>query len=211
MEIRSERLLLRAWRRGDEAALVRHGNSHAVWRNLTDRFPHPYTRKDAVTWIRRVKEQGMPPQSFAIVFQDEPVGGVGFERMLDLNRLTAEFGYWISEAYWGRGFATEAALCASAYAFAQFDFERLQASVLEWNEPSRRVLEKAGFTLEGRLRKNCVKEGRVADSWIYGLLRHEVMARSPAQLENAGPASSSLGSHSPPAQTRAVEPASRKL
>ena len=180
MVIRSERLLLRAWRRGDEAALVRHGNNHAVWRNLTDRFPHPYTRKDAVRWIRRVREQGVPPQSLAIVFQDEPVGGVGFERMQDLSRLTAEFGYWISEAYWGRGFATEAARCASAYAFAEFDFERLQALVLEWNEPSRRVLEKTGFTLEGRLRKHCIKEGRVVDSWVYGLLRDEVTALSPS-------------------------------
>src|SRR5215469_6468861 len=148
MEIRSERLLLRAWRRGDEAALVRHGNNHAVWENLTDRFPHPYTRKDAAIWIRRVREQGLPPQSFAIIYQDEPVGGVGFERMQDLSRL-----------------ATEAARSASAYAFAEFDFERLQASVLEWNQPSCRVLEKAGFTLEGRLRRHCVKEGRVVDSF----------------------------------------------
>ena len=176
MEIQTERLLLRAWRRGDEAALVRHGNNHAVWKNLTDRFPHPYTRKDAATWIRRVRAQGLPPQSLAIVYRDEPVGGVGFERMQDLSRLTAEFGYWISAAFWGRGFATEAARSASAYAFAEFDFERLQASVLEWNEPSCRVLEKAGFTLEGRLRRHCVKEGRVVDSFVYGLLRHEVDA-----------------------------------
>jgi RimJ/RimL family protein N-acetyltransferase len=178
MEIRSERLLLRAWRRGDEAALVRHGNNHAVWKNLTDRFPHPYTRKDAVTWIRRVRAQGLPPQSLAIVYEDEPVGGVGFERMQDLSHLTAEFGYWISEAFWGRGFATEAARCASAYAFTQFDFERLQASVLEWNKSSCRVLEKVGFSLEGRLRRHCVKEGRVVDSFVYGLLRHELDARS---------------------------------
>jgi len=198
MEIRSHRLVLRTWRRGDEAALVRHGNNYAVWRNLTDRFPHPYTRKDAVTWIRRVREQGKPPQSFAIVFHGEPVGGVGFERMQDLNRLTAEFGYWISEAYWGRGFATEAARCASTYAFAQFDFERLQASVLEWNVSSRRVLEKVGFLLEGRLRKHCVKEGRVVDSWLYGLLRHEAKTRATSEPEIEATGSPRLGSRRPP-------------
>jgi len=150
MEIQSERLLLRAWRRGDEAALVRHGNNHAVWKNLTDRFPHPYTRKDAATWIRRVRAQGLPPQSLAIVYRDEPVGGVGFERMQDLSHLTAEFGYWISEAFWGRGFATEAALACRDYAFAKLHKPRVISLVRPENEPSQGVARNLGMEIVGR-------------------------------------------------------------
>ncbi len=120
-----------------------------------------------------MKEQGELPQNLAIVFEGGPVGGVGFKRQNDLNRLTAETGYWVGEAYWGRGLATEALRLATAYAFDRFDFERVQACVLEGNPASRRVVEKAGFALEGRLRRNAVKDGEVMDSWVYARLRVE--------------------------------------
>jgi ribosomal-protein-alanine N-acetyltransferase len=167
VEIQCPRILLRPWRRGDEPALVRHANNRKIWRNLRDRFPHPYTPSDAEEWIRSVEDQGEPTLSFAIVLDAEPVGAVGLERFSDVERRVAEIGYWLSETHWGKGFATEAVIFASAYAFAALDIDRLHAGVFEWNPASCRVLEKAGFRLEARLRKSVFKDGRTIDRLLY--------------------------------------------
>ena len=57
------------------------------------------------------------------------------------------------------------------YAFASFDLIRLEAYVLEWNPASCRVLEKAGFVQEARLRKRVTKDGKAIDELLYGLVR----------------------------------------
>lgn len=172
MEIRGPRVTLRPWLEGDEDALVTHAGSPAVWRNLTDRFPHPYTREDAEHWIE-IANPGPKPSNLAIVYEGQPVGGVGFERGSDLHRLTAEVGYWLGERLWGLGLATEACGLLVDYAWSEFDFERLEASVLAWNPASGRVLQKCGFRLECLQRRNIVKDGHVLNSWLYYQLRHD--------------------------------------
>ena len=136
-------LTLRPWRTGDEAALVRHGDNRRIWRNLTNQFPSPYTREDAVAWIHHANALPDDAIHHAIEVDGEPVGGVGFARLADLQSRTAEIGYWVGEAHWGRGVATEALRRHTALAFAEMDFVRLQAGVLAWNPASCRVLEKA--------------------------------------------------------------------
>ena len=58
-----------------------------------------------------------------------------------------------------------------ASAFEQFDLTRLEAGVFSWNPASARVLEKCGYTLEGRARAALIKDGRVGDRLLYGLIR----------------------------------------
>ena len=88
-----------------------------------------------------------------------------------MYRRTAEVGYWLGEPFWGQGIATHALQAFTEYAFATFDLVRLQAFVKEWNPASARVLEKCGFTLEGRLRKNVTKDGKTVDQLLYALVR----------------------------------------
>lgn len=167
MEIQCARVSLRPWRRGDERALVRHADNPKIWRNLRDRFPHPYTWSDAVEWIRIVEGQGEPALHFAIVLDGEAIGSVGFERLADVERRVAEIGYWLGERHWGKGIATEAVITASTYAFETFEIDRLHARVFEWNPASCRVLEKAGYGLEARLRRSAFKDGRTIDQLLY--------------------------------------------
>lgn len=171
MELRGERVVLRPWEPGDEQPLVALADDRRVWRNLADRFPHPYTRLDAEQWIRAAGSPSRDALHLAIVAAEEIVGGIGLTRLPDLQRLTAEIGYWVGVPYWNRGFATEALGLASEAAWRHYDFVRLQASVLERNEASKRVLEKAGYALEARLRRHSVKDGRVCDTWLYVRLR----------------------------------------
>lgn len=170
MEMKLARCTLRPWRKGDEPSLVRYANNRNVSGNLKDRFPFPYTDADAREWIEHVAGRE-PACNFAIVVDGTAVGGIGIELGQDVFRRSAEIGYWLGEPFWGRGIASEALRAATDYAFATFDIIRLEAGVFGWNPASARVLEKAGYTLEGRLRQAIVKDGRVGDRLLYGLLR----------------------------------------
>jgi RimJ/RimL family protein N-acetyltransferase len=167
----SNKISLRRWRDVDVDALERHANNRAVWLNLRDLFPHPYTRKDAEAWIAHCSNLQEPILQFAIDLDGEPVGGIGLETFGDVHRLTAEVGYWVAEPFWGRGIATAALIETTAYAFDRFPFERLQAMVFAWNSRSARVLEKAGYTLEGTLQRSIFKDGRLIDSLLYARVR----------------------------------------
>jgi [ribosomal protein S5]-alanine N-acetyltransferase len=158
---------LRRWRPNDLDPLVRYADNFNVWRNLRDRFPYPYTRAHGEEWLARQAQVREPLMNFAIDLDGDFAGGIGFERYPDINRLTAEIGYWVAEPFWGRGLATLALQQATDYAFHHFDFERIQATVFAWNAASARVLEKAGYQLEARLRRNVIKDGTITDTLMY--------------------------------------------
>lgn len=170
MELDLGHFRLRAWRRGDEESLIRHANNPKIWRNVRDRFPHPYTRADADSWIEIASSQ-TPITNFAIEVDGAAGGGIGVMLQDDVSRKSAEIGYWLGEAYWGRGIVTAAVRAVTDYAFATFDLCRLYANVFEWNPASMRVLEKAGYEFEGRRRKSAIKEGQIIDEVVYAIIR----------------------------------------
>ncbi len=172
MEVDLSVARVRPWRWGDEASLVRYANNRAIWRNLRDRFPHPYTGADARAWLE-LQVGSAPVTNFAIEVENEAAGGIGLELQEDVARRSAEIGYWLGEPYWGRGIATEAVSAVTAYGFQRFDLVRIYASVFEWNPASMRVLAKAGYELEGRLRKAVTKDGAVIDRFLYAIIRDE--------------------------------------
>lgn len=163
---------LRPWRRGDEAGLARQANNRKVWINLRDSFPHPYTVADAEQWIGFATAE-RPPTHFAITMLEAVAGGIGFALQQDVYRRSAEVGFWLGEAYWGRGIATAALEAVTTFAFGSFDLCRLYAFVYEWNAASMRVLEKAGYAREGCLRRAVIKDGRTVDQYLYALVREE--------------------------------------
>jgi RimJ/RimL family protein N-acetyltransferase len=167
MKIETERLVLRPWRTGDEEALVRHANNRKVWINLRDRFPHPYTLQDARDWIARHAADPEPVPNMAIEHAGEAIGGIGLMPMEDVARFNAEVGYWLGEAFWGRGFAAEALAGFTGYVFESFPVERLEAWVFATNPASARVLEKAGYEYEATLRRSAFKDGQFLDCHLY--------------------------------------------
>ncbi|WP_329471346.1 GNAT family N-acetyltransferase [Streptomyces sp. NBC_01723] len=93
------------------------------------------------------------------------------ERNADFR--SASMGYCLEEAMWGHGYATEAAHALLRWGFDTLDLNRVQAEADTRNAASARVLEKIGFVREGTLREDCVVNGDVSDTWVYGLLRRE--------------------------------------
>ena len=168
-----ENVEIRLWQKGDEDVLPGLANNRRIWRNLTNRFPHPYGRDDAVSWIGVANSDPENARHFAIVAEGDVVGGVGFERLQDLSTRSAEIGYWIGEPYWERGIVTLALQAATIIAFNDFDFARIQAEVLEWNPASCRVLEKAGFSREGVYTNHIFRNREFCDQILYAKLRED--------------------------------------
>jgi [ribosomal protein S5]-alanine N-acetyltransferase len=171
VELKLTTCIVRSWKWSDRDAIVRHANNKNVWINLRDRFPHPYTLSDARNWLDMVVG-AKPETNFAIVVGDEAVGGIGYTVQPDVGRRSAEIGYWLGEEFWGRGIATEALIAVTEHAFAtNDDLCRLYAHVFDWNPASARVLEKAGYAFEGRLKKSVTKNGQTIDQLMYAAIR----------------------------------------
>jgi [ribosomal protein S5]-alanine N-acetyltransferase len=157
---------LRRLRPGDEEALRANANDRDVWRNVRDRFPHPYHLGDAAWWIANSGET-----HFGIEVDGVIAGCIGFDRDEDVFRLGAEIGYWLGRNHWGKGIATAAVSALTDRIFTTTDIVRLYAGVFSWNPGSARVLEKCGYVLEGRKKNAVFKDGQLIDELLYAKVK----------------------------------------
>ena len=166
MELILQHARVRPFRASDVPAIVRHANNRKIWLNLRDRFPHPYTKSDAQHFLRMV--HSMEPVTFlAIDVDGEAAGSIGYVIQQDVERVSAEIGYWLGESFWGRGIATEAVTAVTGHAIEQHRLTRVFALPFASNAASCRVLEKAGYVLEARLRRSAIKDGVIQDQCQY--------------------------------------------
>jgi RimJ/RimL family protein N-acetyltransferase len=162
--------IVRDWTTDDLAPLVRHANNRRVWINLRDRFPHPYLEPHGRQFLEHVSQLSSPTV-WAIEMNGEAVGGIGLEPLTDVERISAEIGYWLGEPHWGRGVMTEVLRGVTRYAFAHYDLTRIFALPFADNPGSIRVLEKAGYVIEGRLRQSAIKDGVIRDQLLFAAYR----------------------------------------
>ncbi|WP_229311389.1 GNAT family N-acetyltransferase [Larkinella rosea] len=167
---------LRSWRDGDEFSLSEQANNRKIWDRVRDFFPHPYTVRDASSWIR-MNRSYQQPVNLAIDIGGKAVGNVGFTIKEDIYRHNAEIGYWLGESHWGQGIMTEVLPAMVNYIFTNFQVNRLFGCVLEGNSVSMRVLEQAGFRPEAVLKKAAIKNNQYLDEHIFAILREEFVAR----------------------------------
>lgn len=177
---------LRPWRATDADSLARHADDRSVWLGLRDAFPHPYTLEDARRFLAQVAAQ-RPTTFFALEVEGEAAGGIGLSLGADVERLSAELGYWLARRHWGRGIATAAVLAFSRDRMRHHGLERIFALPYARNAASRRVLEKAGFQLEGCLRNAVVKDGVLQDQMVYALLRERARDGATPVAGDRGP------------------------
>ncbi len=157
---------LRRWRDGDQPSLVQHANDEGVARWLRDGFPHPYTAADADGWVDHAGT-ALAGLVFAIDVDGKAVGSVGLMPGADVFAWSAEVGYWLGRAFWGRGLAPLALAALSAHALGPMGYLRLYAGVFAGNERSARVLAKCGYELEGVRRAAVVKRGTMYDEAVW--------------------------------------------
>jgi ribosomal-protein-alanine N-acetyltransferase len=161
---------LRPWTSADLDSLVRHANNPDIAKNLTNKFPYPYTTEHGKNFIE-FATKNTPRNILAIDINGEAVGGIGVHPQEDVQCKNAELGYWLAEPFWGNGIITKAIEQMVGYGFKNFDITRIYARPYGTNVASQRVLEKAGFVLEGRFEKTLFKNGEYLDELIYAVRR----------------------------------------
>ncbi len=166
----TENFILRPWQLSDKLSLTENANNIHIWNNVRDYFPHPYTVNDGERYINLVMKKPKPHTEFAIDVENKAVGGIGIVLNPDVERITAEIGYWLGEAYWNRGIMTHVVKEMTEYVFEHFPILKLYAPVFEFNIASQKVLEKAGFQREAILKKGAIKNGKIIDIYYYSLL-----------------------------------------
>jgi RimJ/RimL family protein N-acetyltransferase len=171
-----ERCTLRGLLPSDAPTLQRHADDTAVWRNLFDGFPHPYTMADAQAWCGGGwRDAG---DVFGIVVDGGVIGCVGATPVTAPGRsCNAEVGWWIGQTNWGRGIAADALAVFTAWIWPQRpQLTRLFATIFLRNPASMRVADKAGYQREGLLPRSIVKAGEVIDSVLYASYRPQKSA-----------------------------------
>jgi RimJ/RimL family protein N-acetyltransferase len=163
---------LRALTLDDAPSLQRHADDEAVWRNLFEGFPRPYTLVDAQTWCSTGSRAPAMGHVWGIEVDDQVVGCISLRPDAGWLRCNAEVGYWIGQAYWRRGITSEALALVTAWAWANRpELMRLYAPIFAWNEGSQAVARNCGYFLEAQLRCSAIKDGRVIDRVQYAALR----------------------------------------
>jgi ribosomal-protein-alanine N-acetyltransferase len=182
MKILCRGCLLRPLVAADAESLARHANDHAVWKNLRDRFPYPYSVADARAYIAHVASSRIQT-SFGVVVEDQAIGSISLVLGDDIARQSAEVGYWIGQEFWGRGIMVEALRATTQYAFDSLALARVFAVPFATTTRSARVLEKAGYVREGLMRRSAVKEGVILDQLLYAAYSDRPLL-SPAPLSS---------------------------
>ncbi len=174
MILQFENIKIREFHLADVKSVVKYANNYNISKYMRDSFPFPYTETNALNWIEFTKANNST-LSYAIANEVEVIGGISATPQSDVHRFSAEVGFWIGEPFWNQKIISKSLRVFCNYLFSKYNFNRLTANVFEGNDASKRVLEKAGFFLEGTLRKNVFKENKFVDHYIYGLLKKDFL------------------------------------
>jgi len=172
MQLESTRLIIREFEEGDFASV----HAYAADPIVTEfTMWGPNTEEDTVNYLeemRRMKEQD-PRDSYelALVLKDSGrlIGGVGLHRL----KTNAELGYCLNSAYWGQGYASEAALTMCRFGFKDLGVNRIYATCRPGNVGSANVMRKIGMKQEGHLRQHLWFKGNFHDSYQFSILRED--------------------------------------
>ncbi|TVX93400.1 GNAT family N-acetyltransferase [Paenibacillus agilis] len=169
--ITTERLLIRPFELSDAQRVSELCNNYNVYKS-TLTLPYPYPIESARIWIQTHEENFNNNRYYEFAITDkhthELYGAIGLSNH-PIHR-NGEFGYWIGEEYWGRGYATEATKALISFAFSEKHYHKVYARFFASNPASGRVMQKVGMVEEGRLVHHVYKENKYEDLIHYGIL-----------------------------------------
>ncbi|HSK68176.1 MAG TPA: GNAT family N-acetyltransferase [Candidatus Limnocylindria bacterium] len=173
-ELRTPRLLLRRFREGDEWAMFRNWCSDPEVTRTLQWPTHTgvdVTRRILAGWVAAYRSERS--YHWAVAADGEPIGDIAVNHHSDEN-MDCEIGYCLGRKYWNQGLMTEALRRVAEFLFAEVGFHRVTLRHDAQNPASGRVMQKAGFRLEGVLRESLKrKDGTFGDALLYAALAHE--------------------------------------
>lgn len=175
--LRGERCILRELRSADAASLREQADDEAVWRNMFEGWPRPYTQADANQWCGGAWRSA--GHVWGIEVDGQIVGCIGLRQEAGWLRCNAEFGYWIGQPFWRRGIVSEALRLVTAWAWVELpEITRLYAPIFAWNEGSQAVARSCGYQQEARMPQSAIKAGRVIDRIVWAAYRQAATIES---------------------------------
>lgn len=174
VHLHTPRLILRPLRDADALALFEIHSNQAVARYLSR---PAWTAIDAAHELIARDKDALPVGKYlrlgiSLAHTPTLIGECSLHSLNEAARR-AEVGYALAPGFWGQGYAVEAMAALITHACADLQLNRLEADIDPRNHASAKVLERLGFSLEGRLRERWIVEGQVSDSALYGLLQSE--------------------------------------
>ena len=176
--IETERLILRKFEYSDDEAMLKYWvadekiqslYSEPVYstktevKGLLDKYIGSYERDDYYRWAVIEKASGVC------------IGQIAYF-LVDSKNHFAEIEYCIGTAFQCKGYATEATKAVIAYGFNEMNLHKVQICTKTINAPSKRVIEKCGFTYEGTLRDYFYMNGEYVGRHYFSILRSEYEA-----------------------------------
>lgn len=170
--IKSKKFILRPFRKGDQASLIRNINNKKISRNTLS-IPYPYKMSNANSWInyniKLNKKKKKEEMNFVIDIEGEVAGSIGLRKIKPGHM--AEVGYWMGEKYRGQGIMTSVLKEITKYGFNELKLKRMEIGIFPFNQASRRVAEKVGYKYEGRMRKYVLKNKKFIDALLFAKVR----------------------------------------
>ncbi len=147
MELQTERLLLREMALADEPALRAIMQDEATMYAYNGAFTDAETREWLDRQLARYAEYGFGLWAMVLRETGDMIGQCGLTWQPWRDGKVLEIGYLLRRAYWGRGYATEAARACKTYAFEQLRADAVHSIIRDTNTASRRVAERNGMTV----------------------------------------------------------------
>ena len=176
--VTTRRLIIRPMHLPDAPSTALNADNPLIAKYMSNMFPSPYTLARAEEWINM--NTPLPYQeNFVICERSSPqvvIGGIGLKPGADIYAHTGEVGYWIGQAYWGKGFMTEVLEGYTRWLFESWNkngqpMKRLTGKVFSGNIGSMRCFEKCGYAHEGVMKGHAEKYGEVIDVHMFGLTK----------------------------------------
>jgi ribosomal-protein-alanine N-acetyltransferase len=183
--LETERLILRKITLEDVEDMYSYGSNEEVSKWVTWDTHHTLSdTKEFVEFVRsQYENKKVAPWGIEYKENGKFIGTIDFVSW-QVNHHAAEIGYVLSQDYWGKGIATEAANEVIRFGFNKMDLVRIQAKCLVENIGSARVMEKAGMSFEGIIRKGMYLKGKHQDLKIFSILKEEFSSINNLQIGN---------------------------
>lgn len=173
-ELRTERFILRELENRDARELFKIlSDDKVMYYYGSDPLVTVYEAKNVISYFKEQFTQGKAIRwAIADAQTNQLIGTIGFHNWLSQYHR-AEIGFEVSQDYWQRGVASEAARAVLTYGFEEFALHRISALVAPENLASNALVQKLGFKAEGLLEDYAYSHGRFMNLTMYRMLASE--------------------------------------
>lgn len=170
VKIKGKGFLLRSPLKKDANTLWENYNDKEIAKNMVKIETEREFKKE---FLHNLRKDNNKKINFKLIIDIDnmPVGIISLRSNDEYNLTKATISYWLGKKYRGKGIITKAIKFFTNYVFKKYKLVRIQANVRIFNKASIRVLEKAGYKLEGIRRKNTLKNGKYYDDYLYARVK----------------------------------------